>query len=155
MTTSSRASRRFNPPWSSLRREGASDRAVIGELDTEVVRIERHIDNLVDVSPVEQYDAIPVGDIAIDLHRRKVTRLGEEVRLAPKEYAVLAELAKHAGRVLTHAQLLRAVWGPAQQDHVDYLRVAVRSLRQKLERDPANPELIVNEPSVGYRLAMS
>jgi DNA-binding response OmpR family regulator len=55
--------------------------------------------------------------------------------------------------VLTHGYLLRSVWGPAQQDHIDYLRVAVRALRQKLERDPARPELILNEPAVGYRLA--
>ncbi len=66
---------------------------------------------------------------------------------------VLAELAKQAGRVLTHAQLLRAVWGPAQAKQIDYLRVAIRSLRQKLERDPSRPELILNEPAVGYRLA--
>ena len=72
--------------------------------------------------------------------------------MAPKEFALLAELTKHAGRVLTHAQLLRAVWGPSHQDHVDYLRVAIRALRQKLETDPANPRLIINEPSVGYRL---
>jgi DNA-binding response OmpR family regulator len=62
-------------------------------------------------------------------------------------------LAKQAGRVLTHAQLLRAVWGPAQQDQIDYLRVAIRALRQKLEPDPGHPALIVNEPAVGYRLA--
>ena len=70
------------------------------------------------------------------------------VDISPK----LAELARQAGRVLTHAQLLRAVWGPAQQDQIDYLRVAVRALRQKLELDPAHPSLIVNEPAVGYRL---
>jgi two-component system sensor histidine kinase KdpD len=139
----------------SLRREGQSDRAAIAELDTEVARIERHIDHLVDVSPGGQGDAISFADITIDLHRRTVTKSGEQLHLTPKEYALLAELAKHGGRVLTHAQLLRSVWGPAQQDHVDYLRVAVRALRQKLESDPANPQLIVNEPSVGYRLAMS
>jgi DNA-binding response OmpR family regulator len=82
-----------------------------------------------------------------------VRRDGAEVHLTPKEFALLAELAKQAGRVLTHAQLLRAVWGPAQADQIDYLRVAVRALRQKLERDPADPELILNEPAVGYRLA--
>lgn len=73
-------------------------------------------------------------------------------RLTPKEFAVLAELAKHTGRVLTHSQLLRAVWGPAQKDHVDYLRVAVGALRKKLECDPSRPKLILNEPGVGYRL---
>jgi len=66
---------------------------------------------------------------------------------------VLAELAKHPGRVLTHAHLLRTVWGPAQESQTDYLRVAVRSLRQKLEPDPSHPAIIINEPAVGYRLA--
>jgi two-component system sensor histidine kinase KdpD len=74
------------------------------------------------------------------------------VHLTPKEYAVLAELAKHRGRLLTHAQLLRAVWGPAQEKQIDYLRVAIRALRQKLEAEPSQPRLIVNEPGVGYRL---
>lgn len=138
----------------ALRRDGAADRMIVAELDTEVSKVERHIDNLVDVSPVAQCEAIPFGEIAIDLHMRAVTRNGENVHLTPKEFAVLAELAKHAGRVLTHAQLLRAVWGPAHQDHVDYLRVAVRALRQKLECDPASPELIINEPGVGYRLVV-
>lgn len=137
----------------SMRRDGSSDRALVTELDTEVARIERHIDNLVDVSPGEQDEVIVIADLSIDLHRRIVTRNGDVVHLTPKEFAVLAELAKHAGRVLSHTQLLRAVWGPAQQQHVDYLRVAIRALRQKLERDPAKPELIINEPSIGYRLA--
>lgn len=137
----------------ALRREGAADRTLVAQLDSEVTGVERHIDNLVDVGSVAQHEAIELGEISIDLHRRTVSRLGEPVHLTPKEFAVLSELAKHAGRVLTHAQLLRAVWGPAQQDHVDYLRVAVGTLRKKLERDPANPELIRNEPGVGYRLA--
>ena len=90
--------------------------------------------------------------MTIDLFQRAVSRDGEEVHLTPKEYAVLAELAKHPGRVLTHAHLLRAVWGPAQEKQTEYLRVAVRALRQKLEPDPSHPRLIVNEPGVGYRL---
>lgn len=138
----------------ALRRSGTADRALVTELDGEVTRIERHIDNLVDVGPGSGVEAIPFGEIVIDLHRRQVTRAGEEVHLTPKEFAVLAELAKNAGRVLTHAQLLRAVWGPARQSHVDYLRVAVRALRQKLEADPAKPDLIINEPGVGYRLTL-
>ena len=68
---------------------------------------------------------------------------------------MLAELAKHPGRVLSHAHLLRTAWGPAQESQTDYLRVAVRGLRQKLERDPANPKIIINEPAVGYRLKAS
>jgi len=138
----------------AIRREGKCDRATVAELDSEVSRVERHIDNLVDVSPGTQHEAVQVGDIAIELHSRTVTRDGKQVHLTPKEFAVLAELTKHLGKVLTHGQLLRAVWGPAQQDHVDYLRVAVRALRQKLERDPAQPERIINEPGIGYRLVI-
>jgi two-component system sensor histidine kinase KdpD len=88
----------------------------------------------------------------IDLFQRSVTRDGKAVHLTPKEYAVLAELAKHPGRVLAHEHLLRTVWGPAQERQTEYLRVAIRALRQKLERDPSRPQLIVNEPAVGYRL---
>jgi two-component system, OmpR family, sensor histidine kinase KdpD len=91
----------------------------------------------------------------IDLFRREVLRDGERIRLTPKEYAVLAELAKHPGQVLSHAHLLRSVWGPAQEQQVGYLRVAIRGLRQKLERDPSRPELIRNEPAVGYRLTVN
>ena len=90
--------------------------------------------------------------MTIDLFHRAVSRSGEEVHLTPKEYAVLAELAKYPGRVLSHAHLLRAAWGPAHESQTDYLRVAVRALRQKLEADPARPKLILNEPGVGYRL---
>jgi len=74
------------------------------------------------------------------------------VHLTPKEYTVLSELAKHPGRVLTHEHLLRTAWGPAQETQTEYLRVAVRALRQKLEQEPSRPRLIVNEPGVGYRL---
>jgi len=95
---------------------------------------------------------VELGDVSIDLYRRLVRRGGDELHLTPKEYAVLAELAKHPGRVLTHAQLLRAAWGPAQEKQTEYLRVAVRALRQKLEKVPSEPKLILNEPGVGYRL---
>jgi two-component system, OmpR family, KDP operon response regulator KdpE len=95
---------------------------------------------------------IETGDIAIDLDRRIVTRGGDEVHLTPKEYAVLASLAGHPGRVITHGQLLRTAWGPAQEGQTEYLRVVMRALRQKLERDPSSPDLLINEPGVGYRL---
>jgi two-component system sensor histidine kinase KdpD len=81
-----------------------------------------------------------------------VLKDGKEVHLTPKEFTVLAELAKHAGRVLTHEHLLRTAWGPAQEGQTEYLRVAIRSIRQKLEKEPAQPRLILNEPGVGYRL---
>lgn len=135
-----------------LKRAGTADKAVVSEVAAETVRLDRYVESLLDLNPDGDRTPIEVGDLTIDLHRRAVGKAGEPVHLAPKEYAVLAELAKHAGRVLTHAQLLRAVWGPAQQDQIDYLRVAIRALRQKLETDPARPVLIVNEPAVGYRL---
>jgi len=97
-------------------------------------------------------ERVSVGDIEIDLSHRRVRRAGEEVHLSPKEYEVLAELAKRADRVISHAQLLRTVWGPAHAGRVDYLRIVVRNLRQKLEQDAARPVLIQNEPGVGYRL---
>ena len=95
---------------------------------------------------------IQVGEVEIDLTHRRVRRAGEEVHLTPKEYGILAALARNPDRVIGHAQLLRDVWGPAQEANVEYLRIAVRSLRQKLEPDAARPRLIVNEPGVGYRL---
>ncbi|MGV3457162.1 response regulator [Sphingomonas sp.] len=99
-------------------------------------------------------DHLPVqlGDVEIDLTHRRVRRAGTDVHLSPKEYEVLAELARRPDRVISHAQLLRTVWGPAHEHRVDYLRIVVRNLRQKLEMDPARPSLIQNEPGVGYRL---
>jgi two-component system KDP operon response regulator KdpE len=97
-------------------------------------------------------EIVKAGDIVIDLTARSVTKAGEEIHLAPKEYGFLAELARHPGRVVTHAQLLRAVWGQAHERDVEYLRVAARGLRKKLEDDPSAPALVRNEPGVGYRL---
>ncbi len=94
---------------------------------------------------------VKVGDVEIDLVRRQVTRAGEIVRLSPKEYDLLARLAEGGGRVLTHRQILTAVWGPAHEHDVQYLRVFVGQLRQKLEADPGRPVLIVTAPGVGYR----
>lgn len=137
-----------------LRRNHPADNAHLFALGSELARLQRYVDNLMELSPVDAQPPIAVGDgVTIDLFQRKVQRRGEEVHLAPREYAVLAELARHPGRVLSHAHLLRTAWGPAQEAQVDYLRVAIRGLRQKLEVDPAHPRLIVNEPAVGYRLA--
>jgi K+-sensing histidine kinase KdpD len=137
----------------ALKRSGAIDRGQVSAVADEAARLGRYVDNLVDLGPGDAQEPILIGPLQIDLHRRSVRRDGAEVHLTPKEFALLAELAKQAGRVLTHSQLLRAVWGPAHADQIDYLRVAVRSLRQKLERDPAAPELIINEPAIGYRLS--
>ena len=95
---------------------------------------------------------LSIGTIVIDLIARRILRDSTEVTLTRKEYAVLAELARNAGRVVTHRQLLRAVWGEAHVDDVEYLRVAMRGLRLKLEADPAAPALLRNEPGIGYRL---
>lgn len=95
------------------------------------------------------------GDIEIDLAARLVRKGGAEVHLTPKEYGFLAELAKNAGRVVTHTHLLRSVWGPGHETDVEYLRVAARGIRRKLEDDPSLPALLRNEPGVGYRLLIA
>jgi two-component system KDP operon response regulator KdpE len=95
---------------------------------------------------------VEAGTVVIDLYSRLVRRDGIEVHVTPKEWDLLTELAKHPGRVLTHAALLRTVWGPAHIGQTEYLRVAIRALRQKLEDEPSQPKLIINEPGVGYRL---
>jgi two-component system KDP operon response regulator KdpE len=94
------------------------------------------------------------GDLAVDLVRRHVTRDGHEVKLSPKEFDLLRHLVIHAGRVLTHRHLLREVWGPAQAEEVQYLRVFIRGLRHKLEPDPTRPTHILTELGVGYRLQL-
>jgi two-component system KDP operon response regulator KdpE len=93
-----------------------------------------------------------VGDIQVDLARRLVTNKGEIVKLTPTEYALLRLLVQHAGKVLTHRQILKEVWGPQYVDEIHYLRVYFGQLRQKLEENPTVPRLIVTEPGVGYRL---
>jgi two-component system sensor histidine kinase KdpD len=138
-----------------LRRGGADDKALVAQIGSETTRIERALFNLLALGPDSEARPIEAEGVAIDLFRRSVSRDGEEIHLTPKEFNVLAELAKHRGRVLTHAHLLRTVWGPAHEGQIDYLRVAIRALRQKLERNPSKPELILNEPAVGYRLKLS
>src|SRR5262249_43493843 len=96
--------------------------------------------------------ALAAGDLRIDLARRVVTRGGEEVRLTPIEFRLLAELARHAGRVLTHEHLLRGVWGPGYTSQRHYRRGYMGQLRHKLEADPARPRVLLTEPGVGYRL---
>lgn len=135
-----------------LRRNGSSDKALVSLIGSETTKVERYISNLVNLSPASDQRPLEIDGVTIDIFKRAVLRNGKDVHLTPKEYAVLAELSKHPGRVLSHAHLLRTAWGPAQEAQVDYLRVAVRGLRQKLERDPSHPQLILNEPAVGYRL---
>jgi two-component system sensor histidine kinase KdpD len=136
----------------ALRRSGSGDKALVSTIGSEAHKIRRYVSNLMALDPESNSGPVEVDGVSIDLFQRTVFRNGEEVHLTPKEYAVLAELARHPGRVLSHAHLLRSAWGPAQEGQIDYLRVAVRALRQKLEREPSHPELILNEPAIGYRL---
>lgn len=92
------------------------------------------------------------GELRVDLARRKVWRDGQEAHLTPTEYKLLTALIRHAGRVVTHRQLLQEVWGPNYQEQSHYLRVYMAQLRHKLERDPTRPRLLITEPGVGYRL---
>ncbi len=90
-------------------------------------------------------------DLTIDLAHRVVLFAGQDVKLTPTEYEILKYLSLHAGRVVTHGQLLRAVWGPNFQGETHYLRVYIGQLRRKIEKDPARPFYITTEPGVGYR----
>ncbi|MFP3245537.1 MAG: response regulator [Paraburkholderia sp.] len=95
---------------------------------------------------------IRFGAVTLDLGQRRVVRGSETVHLSPIEYRLLSALARHPGQVLTHHQLFQEVWGPARADNYHYLRIYMGHLRQKLECDPAQPEHIVTESGVGYRL---
>jgi two-component system KDP operon response regulator KdpE len=94
-----------------------------------------------------------VGELSVDLIRRHVQVAGRQVHLTPIEYRLLTTLIRHAGKVMTHNQLLTEVWGPNQADQAHYLRVYTAQLRRKLEADPARPRYLLTEPGVGYRLA--
>lgn len=94
-----------------------------------------------------------LGDLRVDLARRRVFLADREVRLTPIEYRLLITLVHHAGNVLTHRQILREVWGPSHTEEVHYLRVYMAHLRRKIETDPTKPRYLLTEPGVGYRLA--
>ena len=99
----------------------------------------------------EQASLATVGDLELDFSRRTVSRAGEPIHLTPIEYRLLCALYASAGRVLTHRQLLREVWGPGHAESNHYLRIFVGHLRQKIEADPAHPKHILTETGVGYR----
>jgi two-component system KDP operon response regulator KdpE len=97
-------------------------------------------------------EQVQVGDITIDFARHHVVRGGEDIRLTPKEFDLLALLARNADRVLTHRAILKAIWGPNAVDQPEHLWVLMAQLRKKVEPDPGTPRYLVSEPWVGYRL---
>jgi len=102
----------------------------------------------------ESDDAVfKVGELQVDLLRRQVLVSDKEIHLTPIEYKLLTMLVRHAGKVVTHQQLLREVWGPAHTEQAHYARVYMAHLRHKLETEPARPRYLLTEPGVGYRLA--
>lgn len=105
--------------------------------------------------PAEEGKAVPVftlGDLKVDFERRLVFRGQEEIHLTPIEYKLLSVLIKYRGKVVTHSQLLKEVWGPAYTGQNPYLRIFILNLRRKLEPDPTRPYYLITEPGVGYRL---
>jgi len=117
-----------------------------GELLARLRVAQRH------TQPAPEAAVFHSGDVEVDFVRRVVRRGGQEVKLTATEYSLLALLARHAGRVMTHRQLLKEVWGPNALEQTHYLRVYVAHLREKLEADPNQPALLITEAGVGYRL---
>lgn len=120
----------------------------VNELQARIRVAMRHAQS----SQTSQESHVDIEELHIDLARRVVSVDGREVHLTPIEYRLLAELARHPGKVLTHRQLLHEVWGPGHVKQTHYLRVRMAELRKKLEKDPARPRWLINEPGVGYRL---
>ena len=116
-----------------------------------LARIRAHLRKRLAVAGVDA-PVLAFGGVVLDLGQRTVMRDGEVVHLTPIEFRLLATLARHAGRVLTHTQLLKEVWGPGHAERSHYLRVYMGHLRQKIEVDPARPVHIITETGVGYRL---
>ena len=120
----------------------------VGELIARLRVALRHGARETPAPPVLAFDGL-----RIDFERRLVSREDAAIRLTPKEYDLLSLLARNAGRVLTHRQILAAVWGPAHVEDIQYLRVLMGQLRAKIEPDPSQPALVRTEPGVGYRMA--
>jgi two-component system KDP operon response regulator KdpE len=94
---------------------------------------------------------IEIDGLSVDMEKRRVAKNGAPIKLTPREYDVLSVLARHAGRVVTHGQILTSVWGPAHKDDTQYLRVFIGQLRAKIESDPSAPRIILTESGIGYR----
>ncbi len=118
----------------------------IGELLARMRAALRH------TAPMGDSPIFTSGDLCVDLTRRVVTVIGQEVQLTPTEYDLLRALVANAGKVLTHHQLLRAVWGAGYEQETHMLRVNISNLRRKIETDPTRPRYVLTEPGVGYRL---
>lgn len=101
---------------------------------------------------VEQQPVLACGGLVVDLQQRRVTVEGDEVKLTPTEYEIIKMMMQHAGKVITHKQLLKAVWGNAYQQDTHYIRVYIAQLRRKIEQNPTQPRYIITESGVGYRL---
>jgi two-component system, OmpR family, KDP operon response regulator KdpE len=121
----------------------------IGELLARIRSVLRRRSSRPQAEPV----TTSIGAVTVNPVLHQITRNGEPVHLTPKEFDVIALLFRHAGRVMTHRQILADVWGPAHSGDTQYLRVFVGQLRQKLEDNPAEPALILTEPGIGYRVA--
>ena len=100
-------------------------------------------------------EVLQTGDLSVDSVARIVKVRGQQVKMTVTEYALLLHFVKHAGKVLTHGQLLREIWGVTDVEKTSVLRVYIGYLREKLESDPSRPRLLLTEPGVGYRLAMT
>ena len=107
-----------------------------------------------DAHPPAQSIVLKSAGVTIDLTRRRVSRGGEPIHLTPIEFRLLATLAQHGGKILTHEQLLVEVWGQGHETNTQYLRIYLGGLRKKLERNPAQPKFLLTVPGVGYRLAL-
>jgi two-component system KDP operon response regulator KdpE len=103
-------------------------------------------------TPHETQEPFVSGRLSVDLLAREVRVAGQPVKLTPTEYSLLRMLVQHAGRIVTHGQLLREVWGPNMKEETNYLRVYITALRKKIEENPRMPQLLLTEPGVGYRL---
>ncbi|TAN52475.1 MAG: response regulator [Methylococcaceae bacterium] len=121
-----------------------------GELEARIRALLRRVAKI-----AVQHHVFQVGDLTVDLTRRKVSKAGAEIHLTPIEYRLLGLLIRHTGLVVTHRQLLREVWGAEHAQDTHYLRIYMGQLRHKLETDPARPRYLLTEVGVGYRLLAS
>lgn len=104
--------------------------------------------------PTTSEPVFTAGALEINIPDHRVLRAGQDIKLTATEFSLLSVLVRNAGKVLTHSQILKAIWGPNSSEHVQYIRVYIGHLRQKIELDPAQPRFIVTEPGVGYRFQL-